>query len=87
VMDEVDRLVIEVDRSGGYAQSLDTELFNWVENEYDVYTFRDGEILEFDDPLPYLGAGNMVRIRLHYEQGIGTARVRKMRIEQTGRYH
>jgi len=87
VMDEVDRLVIEVDRSGGYAQSLDTELFNWVENEYDVYTFRDGEILAFDDPRPYLGAGNMVRIRLHYEQGIGTARVRKMRIEQTGRYH
>ncbi len=86
VMDEVDRLVIEVDRSGGYAQSLDTELFNWVENEYDVYTFRDGEILEFDDPQPYLGAGNMVRIRLDYEQGIGTARVRKMRIEQTGRY-
>lgn len=85
-MDEVDRMVVEVDRGGGYAQSLDVELFNWAANEYDVYTFRDGDVLTFDDPRPYLGAGNMVRIRLRYEQGIGTARVRKIRIEQTGRY-
>ena len=86
VMDEVDRMVVEVDRGGGYAQSLDVELFNWTENEYDVYTFRDGDVLDFDDPRPYLGAGNMVQIRLRYDQGIGTARVRKIRIEQTGRY-
>jgi len=85
-MDEVDRMVVEVDRGGGYAQSLDVELFNWAANEYDVYTFRDGDALEFAAPHSYLGAGNMVRIRLRYEQGIGTARVRKIRIEQTGRY-
>ena len=85
-MDEVDRMVVEVDRGGGYAQSLDVELFNWAANEYDVYTFRDGDTLEFAAPHFYLGAGNMVRIRLRYEHGIGTARVRKIRIEQTGRY-
>ena len=85
-MDEVNRMVVEVDRGGGYAQSLDIELFNWAANEYDAFGFREGDVLEFDDPRPYLGAGNMVQIRLRYDQGIGTARVRKIRIEQTGRY-
>ena len=86
-MDEVSRMVVEVDRGGGYAQSLDIELFNWTANEYDAYGFRDGDVLTFDDPRPYLGGGNMVQIRLRYDEGIGTARVRKIRIEQTGRYH
>ena len=86
VMDEVSRMVVEVDRGGGYAQSLDIELFNWAANEYDAFGFREGDTLEFDDPRPYLGVGNMVQIRLRYDQGIGTARVRKIRIEQTGRY-
>ena len=86
-MDEVVHLLVEVDRSGGYAQSLDVELFNWRKNDYDVYLYRDGDRLEFADPQPYLGAGNMVKIRLRYDQGIGTARIRKIRIEQTGRYH
>ena len=85
-MDEVERLVVEVDRSGGYAQALDIELFNWQKDEYDVYAYRDGDTLEFDDPRPYLGAGNRVQIQLRYTQGIGTARVRKIRIEQSGRY-
>lgn len=85
-MDEVERLVVEVDRSGGYAQALDIELFNWQKDEYDIYAYRDGDTLEFDDPRPYLGAGNRVQIQLRYTQGIGTARVRKIRIEQSGRY-
>ena len=85
-METVDRLFIEVDRGGGYAQTLDTELFNWHTNKFDVFNYQDGEELEFTDPASYLGPGNAVRIRLQYEQGVGTARVREIRIEQTGRY-
>jgi len=86
VMDEVDFMTVEVDRGGGYAQSLMVELFNWETDEYDLYTYRDGDFLEFNNPSRYLGTDNIVQIRLYYEEGIGTARVRKMRITQTGRY-
>ena len=30
--------------------------------------------------------GQAVRLRLQFDDGVGTARVRKIRIEQTGRY-
>ena len=83
-LDDVERLFVEVDRGGGYAQSLDIEVFNWRTEEYDAYSYRDGDELEFENAQPYLGAGNMVQIRLQYGQGIGTARVRQIRIEQTG---
>lgn len=86
VLDEVDSMIVEVDRGGGYAQSLIVELFNWRANEYDQFTYRDGDELEFENPAQYLGQDNMVQLRLYYEQGIGTARVRKIRIQQTGRY-
>ena len=85
-MDVVEGLEIEVDRGGGYAQSLDIQLYNWDSDEYDIFTYRDGDIVELADPGRYLGPGNAVRILLEYGQGFGTARVRKIRIEQTGRY-
>jgi len=93
VMDEIDMLVVEVDRGGGYAQSLVVELYNFDTDEYDQFTYLDGDILQFPDsendlpePAQYLGTNNMVQVRLFYQQGIGTARVRKMRITQTGRF-
>ncbi|MCY3977700.1 MAG: hypothetical protein OXG23_06340 [Chloroflexi bacterium] len=85
-MDDVSRLYVEVDRGGGYAQSLDTELYNWRSGEYDVFNFRDGEDLDFTSPGAYLGPGNAVRLRLQFDDRAGAARVRKIRIEQTGRY-
>jgi len=86
VMSEVDHLVVHVDRGGGYAQSLEVELLNWQTQEYDVFTFRDGDLLEFDNPQPYLGSNNEVQVRLYYVQGAGTAKVRRIRVTQTGRY-
>ena len=85
-MDEVSRLHVEVDRGGGYAQSLAIELYNWTNDEYDVFDYRTGDELDFFNPGAYLGAGNAVRLRLRYGDNIGTARVRRIRIEQTGRY-
>ena len=85
-MDAVSRLHVEVDRGGGYAQSLDVELYNWISDEFDVFDYRDGEELEFANPRAYLGPGNAVRLRLQFDSGFGTVRVRKIRIEQTGRY-
>ncbi|MCY4062191.1 MAG: hypothetical protein OXG53_07475 [Chloroflexi bacterium] len=85
-MAEVRRLLVEVDRGGGYAQSLDIQLFNWNSAEYDVFDHRHGEELIFDNPRAYLGPANAVRLRLQFDDGVGTARVRKIRIEQTGRY-
>ena len=79
-------MLVEVDRGGGYAQALGVELYDWTRHEYDVFTYRDGNELELSAPQRYLGPGNAVRIRLEYGDGIGTARVRKIRIEQTGHY-
>ena len=86
-MDEVTRLDVEVDRGGGYAQSLAVELYNWRAEEYDVFDYRAGEELEFAAPAAWLGPGNAVRLRLRYGDDIGTARIRKIRLAQTGRYH
>ncbi len=85
-MDDVSRLFVEVDRGGGYAQSLDVELYNWRSGEYDVFSYHDREELDFSSPEDYLGPGKAVRLRLQFDDRAGTARVRKIRIEQTGRY-
>jgi len=82
----VDSMLVEVDRSGGYAQALDIELYNWQAGDYDVFAYHQGDELEFANPQPYLGPGQALRLRLHYIEGLGTARVRKIRLEQTGRY-
>ncbi len=86
-LDEVSQLHIEVDRGGGYAQSLAAELYNWRADDYDIFDFRAGDELTFDEPGDYLGAGNAIRLRLRYGDNIGTARIRRIRVEQTGRYH
>lgn len=86
-LDEVSQLHIEVDRGGGYAQSLAVELYNWRADDYDIFDFRAGDELDFTAPGAYLGPGNAVRLRLRYGDNIGTARIRRIRIEQTGRYH
>ncbi len=85
-MDAVQFMKLEVDRGGGYAQSLNIEVYNWPAQAYDVFTYREGDVLEMADPQPYLGPGNAVRLRLEYGEGMGTAHVRRIRIEQTGRY-
>ncbi len=85
-LDTVDFMLVEVDRSGGYAQVLDIELYNWQNGDYDSFTYRDGDELEFSNPQPYLGPGKSLRLRLQFGGGLGTARVRKIRLEQTGRY-
>lgn len=86
-MDEVSRLLVEVDRGGGYAQSLDVQLYNWRSDEYDIFDFRAGEELSFANPQAYLGPSQAVRLRLQFDDGVGAARIRKIRIEQTGRYN
>ena len=85
-MDSVEHMLVDVDRGGGYGQALRVELFDWTRGDYDIFTYRDGSELELNAPRRYLGPGKAVRIRLRYGDGMGTARVRKIRIEHTGRY-
>ncbi len=85
-MDKVERMYLEIDRGGGYAQSLDIELLNTLTKEYDAFGYREGDELNLENPQPYLGVNNEVQVRLKFDEGIGTARVRKIRIEQTGAY-
>lgn len=85
-MDQVERLFLEIDRGGGYAQSLDIELLNTKTQQYEVFGYREGDELELLNPERYLGANNAVQIRLNFDEGLGTARVRQIRIEQTGAY-
>ena len=85
-LDVVERMVVDVDRGGGFAQALAVELYDWTRGEYETFQYRDGSEIELSDPGRYLGPGNALRLRLQYGDGIGTLRVRKIRIEQTGRY-
>ena len=85
-MDRVEHMLIDVDRGGGYGQALHVEVYDWLRDDYEVFTYRDGSELAFSAPQAYLGPGQAVRIRLRYGDGVGTARVRKIRLEQTGRY-
>ena len=85
-MDVVDFMQVEVDRGGGYAQSLSIDLYDWRRGEYEIFSYREGDVLELSNPRRFLGPGQAVRLRLHYGDGVGTARVRKIRIDQTGRY-
>ena len=85
-LDKVDRLFVDVDRAGGYAQGLEVELYDWARGDYETFTYRDGNELEFDAPQPYLGPGNALRMRLRFDDGVGALRIRKIRIEQSGSY-
>lgn len=85
-LDVVDRMLVDVDRGGGFAQALAVDVYNWRRDEYEIFPFRDGGDLEFSAPQRFLGPGNAVRIRLQYGDGFGTLRVRNIRIEQSGRY-
>ncbi len=85
-LDAVERMLVDVDRGGGFAQALAIELYDWRRDEYETFQYRDGSEIELSDPGRYLGPGNAVRLRLQYGEGIGTLRVRKIRIEQSGRY-
>ena len=85
-MDSVEHMLVDVDRGGGYGQALHVELYDWIRDDYEIFTYRDGSELALSAPRRFLGPGQSVRIRLRYSDGIGTARVRKIRIEQTGRY-
>ena len=85
-LDVVERMLVDVDRGGGFAQALAVELYDWTRAEYEAFRFREGSEIELSHPRRYLGPGNAVRLRLQYGDGIGTLRVRKIRIEQTGRF-
>ncbi len=85
-MTQVEHMQVEVDRGGGFTQSLEVHLYNWTRGEYDVFGYRDGNVLELAEPAPYLGPGQTVRLRLQHGGGMGTVRVRGIRIAQTGQY-
>ena len=85
-MPTVEHLRVEVDRGGGFVNSVEVHLYDWQRGEYEVFGYREGNVLEFDAPARYLGPGNALRLRLRHAGGMGTARVRDIRIAQTGRY-
>ncbi|MCY3584058.1 MAG: hypothetical protein OXH44_15965 [Chloroflexi bacterium] len=85
-MRQVDAMQVAVDRGGGFTQSLEVHLYNWTRGEYDVFGYRDGNDLELSEPAMYLGPGQALRLRLRHGGGMGTVRLRDIRIAQSGRY-
>lgn len=85
-MTQVEHLRVEVDRGGGFTQSLDVQLYDWARGEYIVFGYREGNVLELAQPARYLGPGQALRLRLQHAGGMGTVRVRDIRIAQTGQY-
>jgi len=86
-LDTVQRLRVDVDRGGGYVQALDLQLYDWWRGRFVNFGYNAGATLELSAPQRYLGAGGSLRMRLSFEDGLGTARVHQIRVEQMGRYH
>ena len=82
----VEHLRVEVDRGGGFVNTVEVHLYDWQLGEYEIFGYREGNVLEFDAPARYLGPGNAVRLRLQHAGGMSAARVRDIRIAQSGRY-
>ena len=85
-MAQVEHMQVDVDRGGGFTQSLEVQLYNWARGEYETFGYRDGNVLELAQPAAYLGPGQTLRLRLRHDGGMGTVRVRDIRIAQTGQY-
>ncbi len=85
-MRSVEHLQVEVDRGGGFVSSVDIELYDWQHSAFETFGYREGNVLDIAAPGRYLGAGNAVRLRVQHAGGMGTVRVRDIRIAQTGRY-
>ena len=82
----VEHLRVEVDRGGGFVNTVEVHLYDWQLGEYEIFGYREGNVLEFEAPARYLGPGNAVRLRLQHAGGMSAARVRDIRIAQSGRY-
>jgi len=79
-------MVINLDRGGGFGLSLELEVYNWDEEQWIRFPLRDSNVLTLTNPAPYLGPDNAVEAQVVYEEGLGTARLRSLRITQTGRF-
>lgn len=86
ILNEVDTLVINFDRGGGFGLSLELDVYNWDEGEWSRFPLHEGNVLTLTEPAPYLGPDNAVEVRVIYNEGLGTARLRSIRISQTGRF-
>lgn len=86
VLDTVSALTILLDRNTGFTQSLHIYIWDWSANAWEELRFEGGRPRTFDNPIRYLGPNNIVDIRLSFDEGLGSARIRNLRITQLGTF-
>jgi hypothetical protein len=90
ILASVSELTIQLDRSSSYGRDVTVAVWNWQTQEWDAFDNTSLERYVISDPAAYLGPRNEVDVRLSLERLIGgssaSARIRGIRITQTGRY-
>jgi hypothetical protein len=86
VLSEVDSLIINIDRTSSYGRDVVLWLWNWETGEWRTYGDGTPQTYTIDDPEPFLGANNMVDVRVTFDGELGSVRMRGLSIEQRGQF-
>ncbi|MEL7432576.1 MAG: hypothetical protein AAFN11_01390, partial [Chloroflexota bacterium] len=90
VLDTVDMMTLELDRSSAYGREVEVSLWNYQTNEWDAFDSRTSESYDITAPEPYLGPRNTVRLRLSLDRNLAessaSARIGDIRIIQIGNF-
>ncbi len=87
ILDTVNALTILVDRNTGFTQSLHIDIWDWSASAWEELRFEGGRPRILENPSRYLGPNNIVDMRLSFDEGLGSARVRNLRITQAGTFN
>jgi hypothetical protein len=90
VLNEVTNISLELDRSSSYGREVQVSLWNWETQEWDLLDNPRLEIYEVENPAAYLGANNMVDVRISLDSdavvSAASARIRGLRLTMTGSF-
>jgi hypothetical protein len=90
VLSEVTNISLELDRSSSYGREVQISLWNWQTQEWDLLDDPRLETYEVENPAAYLGANNMVDVRISLDSDLvssaASARIRGLRLTMTGSF-
>ena len=88
VLDQVDELVLYLDRGSGFGRQVGLSLWNWAHEEWDPLNDTNVQDYSVFSPQRYLGAQNTVRIRLSLlvDVDYGSAWIRRFSLMQRGQF-
>lgn len=88
VLDEVDELVLYVDRGSGFGRQIGVEVWDWERAAWEQLSDMNVEDYTLFNPERFLGAQNTVRVRLtlRVDMDYGSAWIRRFSVIQRGQF-